>query len=109
MLVKDNPNYRKLTQKKIQNKKLPKDLKPVLKCDKNSLKFWQLFNIRNAILCKYSFPNLGGSMFVENWPQQEKSLQKNTAKITEAAEEQVFVSLPTTRLPSIFVFCGLYY
>jgi len=30
MLVKDNPNYRKLTQKK---KKLPKDLKPVLKCD----------------------------------------------------------------------------
>jgi hypothetical protein len=68
MLVKDNPNYRKLTQKKIQNKKLPKDLKPVLKCDKNSLKFLQLFNIRNAILCKYSFPNLGGSMFVENWP-----------------------------------------
>jgi hypothetical protein len=71
---------------------LPKDLKPVLKCDKTFLKIWQLFIIRNAILCKYSFPNLGGSMFVENWPQQEKSLQKNTAKITEAAEEQVFVS-----------------
>jgi len=31
-------------------------------------------------------------MFVENWPQQEKSLQKNTAKITEASEEQVFFS-----------------